>query len=184
MFLCQAYPDIRRSRISDLWSTHNSTPLFDRLENYFDNNIKLDPLTQMQVFTFSRHMDTGDTEQDYIVEHDKEFKICYAVNINTPDFFQNTDWGLFKIRYNRDGTINLTSISTGHHNFVFHGIVMQVCWFVFGFFLLASKRYFKANWLIMHILHIILGTIVFVVTTYFGVKIIQYFSWNIHPDYH
>jgi hypothetical protein len=106
------------------------------------------------------------------------------VNINTPDFFQNTDWGLFKIRYNRDGTVDLTGISTGHHNFVFHGIVMQVCWSLFGFFLLASKRYFRANWLLMHILHIILGTIVFVVTTYFGLKIIQYFSWNIHPDYH
>lgn len=184
MFLCQAYPDIRRSMISDLWSTHNATPLFDTLDNLFDNHIEWDAEKGVQIFNFSRNMDTGDSEQDFVVELEKEIKICYAINIYTPDFLQNTDWGLFKIRYNRDGTIDLSAISTGHHNFVFHGIVLYLCWFVFGFFILASKRYFRANWLIMHLLHIILGTIVFVVTSFFGIKIIGYFSWNVHPDYH
>lgn len=36
MFLMQAYPDIRRSMVSDLWSTHNVTPLFDELDNFYD----------------------------------------------------------------------------------------------------------------------------------------------------
>lgn len=45
MVLVQAYPDIRRSLISDLWSTHNVTPLFDQLDNYFNNRITFDEET-------------------------------------------------------------------------------------------------------------------------------------------
>ena len=150
----------------------------------FNNHIEFDEATGMQIFTFSRAMDTGDYDQDYTVEMDKDIKICYAVNMNTPDFMQNTDWGLFKITYNRDGTISLSSISTGHDNFVFHGLVMYTCWFWLGFFLLATKRYFRANWRIMHLIHIILGATTFVVTSFFGLKMIEYFAWNVHPDYH
>jgi hypothetical protein len=47
MWLCQAYPDIRRSLISDLWSQKNVTPLFDTLDNYFNNHIENDPETGM-----------------------------------------------------------------------------------------------------------------------------------------
>ena len=67
MVLLQAYPDIRRSLTSDLWSTHNVTPLFDHLNNYFDVKIIPDPQTDMQLFYFSRKLDTGDLEEDYIV---------------------------------------------------------------------------------------------------------------------
>jgi hypothetical protein len=129
-------------------------------------------------------MDTGDKEQDYIVEMDKQIKICFGLNVNTPDFLQNTDWGLFLITYNRDGTIDLSSISTGHNNFIFHGVVMYTCWFLLGFVQLATLRYWRYNWRIMHLIHIIVGTATFVVSTYFGLKIIAYFAWNIHPDYH
>jgi DOMON domain len=86
MVLCQAYQDIRRSLISDLWSTQNTTPLFDTLDNYFNNHIEFNESTGMQHFTFSRAMDTGDATQDYVVEIDQEIKICYAINTMTPDF--------------------------------------------------------------------------------------------------
>ena len=103
MVLLQAYPDIRRSVISDLWSTKNVTPLFDVIDNYFNNRIVTDPVREMQIFYFSRQLDTGDAEQDFIIEVDKEHKICFAVNMNTPDFLVNTDWGLFKIKFTSEG---------------------------------------------------------------------------------
>lgn len=60
-------------------------------------------------------LDTGDVEEDFAVTMDEWINICYGVNIDTPDFIQNTDWGLFRIRFNsEDGTIDLTEISTGH----------------------------------------------------------------------
>lgn len=118
-------------------------------------------------------MDTGDVLEDFAVSMDEWIKICYAINVETPDFMQNTDWGLFKIKFNSaDGLVDLTTISTGHHNFVLHGIVMYICWFVLGFFQLATKRYFRLNWLMMHIAHIIGGIVCFLATTYYGLKII------------
>lgn len=133
----------------------------------------------MQVFEFSRLMDTGDTEQDYAVQMDTIINVCYALNNKTPDFLQNTDWGLFKIRYNRDGTINLSTVSTGHGFFVFHGMMLYLCWFVFGFFQLASKRYWRLNWKLMHIAHITMGTFIFIVSTFFTLQIIAHFAWHI-----
>lgn len=44
-------------------------------------------------------MDTGDDTQDFTVQIDQEIKICYAINTHTPDFVQNTDWGLFRIKF-------------------------------------------------------------------------------------
>jgi hypothetical protein len=50
--------------------------------------------------------------------------------------------------------------------------------------LLATKRYFKWNWLVMHLAHIIIGLIVFIVTIYMGIQVMKYFAFHIHPDYH
>jgi hypothetical protein len=55
MFLMQAYPDIRRSLTSDLWSTHNVTPFYDDFDNYFDVKIFFDPeRPTVQIFEFKR----------------------------------------------------------------------------------------------------------------------------------
>ena len=186
MLLLQAYPDIRRSVTSDLWSTHNVTPVYDEFDNFFDVKIMPDPErpADVQLFYFSRLLETGDDKEDYVVELDKDINICFGINIKTPDFEANTDWGLFKIRYNSDGTVKLSPISTGHNRFVHHGSVMFGCWFFLGFLLLATKRYFKWYWLLMHIAHMIIGTFVFVVTFYMGFKVMEYFAFHIHPDYH
>ena len=103
---------------------------------------------------------------------DKDIDICFGLNILTPDFEANTDWGLFRIRYNSDGSVNLTPLSTGHSRFVFHGIVLYLTWFVLGFFLLATKRYFKFNWLVMHLAHLLVGMVVFVVTIAMGYQVL------------
>lgn len=173
MILLQAYPDIRRSMISDLWSEKNITPFYDEIDNVYD--IKINNSTEkpgVQIFDFKRLLDTGDYNEDYVVEMDKWINICYAINSHTPDFVQNTDWGLFKIKYHSNGIVEVSDISTGHSRFVYHGGVMYVCWFIIGFLLLATKRYFKFNWLVMHISHLIMGVFVFVVTMYMGFKIL------------
>jgi hypothetical protein len=55
---------------------------------------------------------------------------------------------------------------------------------VLGFTLLATKRYAKSRWLAMHIAHVIVGLIVFVVTMAMGAKILHFYKWHVHPDYH
>jgi hypothetical protein len=138
----------------------------------------------MQLFFFSRKLDTGDLHQDYVVELDRDINVCFGINIHTPDFVANTDWGLFKIRYNSDGSVKLWPISTGHYRFVVHGAIMHFCWFFLGLCLLITKRYSKWNWLALHLAHILIGLFVFVVTLYSGLKVMQYFDYHIHPDYH
>lgn len=138
----------------------------------------------MQEFTFKRLLDTGDEEQDFMVQLDKDLRVCFGINAKTPDFIANTDWGLFKMRYNSDGVVEVSGISTGHSRFVIHGSVMFFCWFFLGFLLLGTKRYFQWNWLAMHIAHLIMGTIVFVVTCFMGYKVISQFEFHVHPDYH
>ena len=78
----------------------------------------------------------------------------------------------------------MTGIDTGHFRLFMHGLLMYLMWCFLGIFLLASKRYFKVNWLSMHIAHMIVGTGVFVGSVYLGFKIIRFFAGNIHPDVH
>jgi hypothetical protein len=97
---------------------------------------------------------------------------------------QNTDWGLFKIRFTSSGQIDLSGIDTGHMRLFVHGLLMYLMWCFLGIFLLASKRYFLVNWLPMHIAHMIVGTVVFIGSLFLGFKIIGYFAGHIQPDAH
>lgn len=45
-----------------------------------------------------------------------------------------------------------------------HGIWMWVAWVPLGFALIATKRYIKGQWKLMHILHAVLGFVVLAVT--------------------
>lgn len=123
MFLMQAYPDIKNSSLSDLWSTHNVTPTNDAINDYTGISIKPDSTRNMQIFTSHRLLDTGD-DFDFQIPLDTELKICFAVNTKTPNFEVNSDWGLFKIKVNSDETINLWAVDTGHNRLLTHGIIM------------------------------------------------------------
>jgi hypothetical protein len=39
-----------------------------------------DPSREMQIFYFSRELDTGDGDQDFVIELDKQNKICLKVS--------------------------------------------------------------------------------------------------------
>ena len=61
---------------------------------------------------------------------------------------------------------------------------MYATWFILGLALLITKRYSKSNWLVMHIAHIIIGVVIFIVTLIAGFKVMQFFDYHLHPDYH
>ena len=44
-----------------------------------------------------------------------------------------------------------------------HGILMFMAWMPLGYLLLATKRYWKGNWKLMHVLHIVGGLVLFVI---------------------
>jgi uncharacterized membrane protein YvlD (DUF360 family) len=80
--------------------------------------------------------------------------------------------------------VTTESISTGHVRFVHHGGILYFLWFFIGFLLLATKRYFKFNWLFMHLAHMILGTLVMVGTLVMAYRIFEQFAFHIQPDNH
>jgi hypothetical protein len=104
--------------------------------------------------------------------------------MRTPDFEVNSDWGLFKIKVGSDGNIKLTAIDTGHNRLAVHGVFMYTLWFVLGIVLLVTKRYIKSKWLAMHIAHIVVGLAVLLSTLGLGVKVLAFYNWHVHPDYH
>ena len=53
-----------------------------------------------------------------------------------------------------------------------------------GFLLLASKRYVKKHWSLMHFAHAVMGFVVLAVTLTWAFKILDYFEWKVNTDIH
>lgn len=85
MILMQAFSTVSKSAISDMWSTKESTPAYDKLDNLTNKNITVDS-RGMQIFSFSRKLDTGDVSQDFVIPLDRELTMCYAINYKQANF--------------------------------------------------------------------------------------------------
>ena len=59
-----------------------------------------------------------------------------------------------------------------------HGWWCLVAWFPIGFMLLATQRYYKTNWLLMHHLHNILGVAVSVITIMTCLQVYAHVGWK------
>ncbi len=59
-----------------------------------------------------------------------------------------------------------------------HGIWLLVVWFPIGFYLLATQRYYKKRWLLMHHLHNALGLFVTLVTLVTSLQAYAYVDWK------
>lgn len=55
-----------------------------------------------------------------------------------------------------------------------HGVWMWSCWSFFGWFMLATKRYFKPNWFVNQVIHSFLGTFITLATIYWFFKTIDF----------
>lgn len=58
-------------------------------------------------------------------------------------------------------------------DYVTHGIVLYVAWFVLSFVLMLSKRYIAGHPLIHHIIHVIAGYALLIITAVMSFKIIS-----------
>ena len=64
-----------------------------------------------------------------------------------------------------------------------HGIWMFFAWMPLGYLLLATKRYYKGNWKLYHVVHILVGMITLVVTIWQTLEVsMKYgFGWTDDP---
>jgi len=81
MIALQAYADINKSSINDLWSTkRDASPARDKVDNLLNKTVVANPDRGTQTFKFSRLLDTGDVTNDFIIPVDKAFAMCFAIN--------------------------------------------------------------------------------------------------------
>lgn len=65
-----------------------------------------------------------------------------------------------------------------------HGIVLYVAWFLLGMVSLASKRYFKAPFMAMHIVHVLTGFAIVIMTTVMCLIMLGKYEWKVVSDFH
>lgn len=65
-----------------------------------------------------------------------------------------------------------------------HGFWMFVAWMPLGYLLLATKRYFKANWKMWHFVHILIGIVTLVLTIWQTLEVSMKFGWGLTDDTH
>jgi hypothetical protein len=108
MILMQAYADIKKSVVSDLWSTSNLTPYPDKIDNLTGKNITENVARGTQTFKFSRKLDTGDTTEDFLVPIGSGFTMSYAINYKQPEFRYHQDHSTFPFYLASDGRVMFT----------------------------------------------------------------------------
>lgn len=59
-----------------------------------------------------------------------------------------------------------------------HGWVTLIAWFPLGFALLATKRYYKTKWFLMHNTHNLLGAIVVIATLITCMQAYAHVGWK------
>ena len=199
MILMQAFTTLSKSVISDLWSTRESTPTYDKVDNITDKNITVDS-RGVQIFQFSRKLDTGDVGQDFVIPVDHEFTMCYAINHKQANFAEHQDRSIFQIKFNSVGPVTFGGVANTNGNggsdpiqisygvpdskYLTHGIVLYICWFFFGFLMICSKRYWKTKYFGMHLLHVFLGYAMTIMTCVMSLLAIKWQNWTVKRNFH
>ena len=65
-----------------------------------------------------------------------------------------------------------------------HGIWMFFAWMPLGYLLLATKRYYKGNWKLWHVVHILVGIITLVITIWQTLEVSMVFGFGWTDDVH
>lgn len=127
--------------------------------------------------------------------------MIYAINYKTADFDYHQDKAKFPVYLHPDGKVWFTSepetyvesapvalvveeIGISDKDYFNHGLIMYIAWFLLGLVSLASKRYFKAPWMGMHIIHLFSGIAIFILTVVSALVLISKFNWKITSELH
>lgn len=129
-------------------------------------------------FVTRRLLDTGEDSKDYVFKLDEQNVMSYAYINDVMNFERHSKWGLWSLRIDSGGhvgeaTMNMTEFLRSDV-IEQHAWAMWATWFVVGILLLATKRYAKKNWLLMHYLHGFLGYLTLIVTIVFALRVVQY----------
>ena len=162
----------------DLWSTGYGQPADDLQNDVKDDSPPtFDEVTGKMTFITRRPLDTGDASEDYLIELNSILAMSYAFKRGTGKFEMHgeNDMGVWSLAIAKDGVITDGGLDVRemlrNSDYEEHGLWMWGAWFVCGLGLLITKRYVKKFWMPMHLLHVVLGGFVLIVTIIFAMKV-------------
>jgi len=101
--------------------------------------------------------------------------MCVGYKLGTSRYVKHDEWKIWSFKVTEKGEVAQPVIDVTEYlrsdKIEEHGWWMWSAWFVVGFLLLATKRYSKKNWVVMHYLHALLGGFVLVVTIIFALSV-------------
>jgi hypothetical protein len=124
--------------------------------------------------------------------------MSYAINYKQPQFAYHQDRSTFPFYLASDGKVMFTldpviydpnavieSIkSVTQKDYLTHGIVLYIAWFLLGFISLASKRYISSPHQLMQIIHSLSGYSILILTVVMSLVMIKKYGWKIKADLH
>jgi len=136
-------------------------------------------------FVTRRKLDTGDSEQDFLVRFGEELPMIYSYKKGTSNWVKHDEYGVWSLKVDASGGVGDAGLDESellrNYEFEAHGWWLWSSWFVVGLLLLVTKRYAKKHWNVMHFLHSFLGYFVLVVTIVYSAKLIH---WNFTEGLH
>ena len=159
--------------------------------NLLRNSIKLDDSADKVHFTTWRPFDTLDP-LDAVLKLESQFPFTLASGSSLDQWEQRSEHGTINLFFNAiplearpepsdeptpDVTERLPFAEAREPTYEAHGWWCLVAWFPLGFALLATKRYYKVPWFLMHNIHNALGLLVTAATLYTCLEVYKHVDW-------
>ena len=164
----------------------------DSYEDSLRSTIRLDEENDKVEFTTIRPFDTKDS-LDRILELDTIVPLSIASGSQSDSWEERTDHGRVNLFFNSIALENVPAPEPPAEvdeivrepfddarigAYEKHGWITMVAWFPLGFALLATKRYYKTRWYLMHTMHNTLGAGVVVATIITCLQAYAHVGWE------
>ena len=88
----------------DYWSTSYAKPVADQISNLVDDTApKFDAETGKMKFVTRRKLDTGDSEQDFLVRLGEDIPMIYSYKKGTSNWVKHDEFGVWSLKIEQDG---------------------------------------------------------------------------------
>ena len=139
------------------------------------------------VFTAYRQL-VIDDPRNYNITLSQQFPMIWAENMMTSDYTKfHSYYGFFSTTLNPDGT-NILMQDVVKQKIdkiiVAHGILMWLCWSVFGFVMVSTNRWYSYKSDISQYVHGAIGITILALTIGFVAGIINHYGLNIFSNIH
>ena len=157
-------------QIWDMWSVNHDTPVNDTSIKsctsdliYTSGNV----MKGVATVVFTRKLDTGDVNCDFLIPLDTTIQVCYA-RLGRPEFDEHNVYGSGTAVIGQNKPSSLTMTQSSDFDEESHAVSLLVAWVCAAPLAVFTARYLKRYW-IWYWVHSLLGTYALITTYAAGV---------------